>query len=242
MKRFLVGFLSGALIFGTVGAFAASYIANPAGFKVVVNGEEFTSDPPAMVINDRTYLPLRAIGDALGVPVAWNDALQQAEVGIISEQEPSQENLTWMQKSPYIDFIDQFVSSIEYSGFYYVGNDSYDLFNMPASENGMKGKPICIAGYVSDVLLDETVISIIVQSCEDTNKQWLVGITTTDYFDYETCYERLMNKVVVAGGSYRGYSYNRLLPALTMDRIYVYLDGDFEVYFVESFIRPEFLN
>lgn len=80
-KHFITGFLTGALLFGTVGTFAVSYVAEQAPFKVLVNGKEFTSDPPAMVINDRTYLPLRAIGDALGVPVNWNEELRQAEVG-----------------------------------------------------------------------------------------------------------------------------------------------------------------
>lgn len=80
MKKFISGIIVGVIISSTV-AFAASYVANPAGFKVLVNGKEFTSDPPAMVINDRTYLPLRAIGDALGVPVNWNEELGQAEVG-----------------------------------------------------------------------------------------------------------------------------------------------------------------
>lgn len=81
MKRFIIGFVIGAMIFGTIGAFAASYVAEPATFKVLVNGEEFVSDPPALVVEGRTYLPLRAIGDALGVPVEWNVELGQAEVG-----------------------------------------------------------------------------------------------------------------------------------------------------------------
>lgn len=84
MKRFISGFILGAMIFATIGAVAVTYVATPAGFKVMVNGKEFTSDPPAMVINDFTYLPLRAMGNALGVPVEWNAELQQAEVGIIS--------------------------------------------------------------------------------------------------------------------------------------------------------------
>lgn len=84
MKKFISGFVLGSMIFATIGAVAVSYVATPAGFKVMVNGKEFTSDPPAMVINDRTYLPLRAMGDALGVPVEWNAEKQQAEVGVIS--------------------------------------------------------------------------------------------------------------------------------------------------------------
>lgn len=89
MKKFVCGFLAGALIFGSIASFAASYVAETAGFKVMVNGKEFTSDPPALVVEGRTYLPLRAIGDALGVPVGWNEELAQAEVGTAPLEETS---------------------------------------------------------------------------------------------------------------------------------------------------------
>ncbi len=80
MKKFIIGFLIGAMIFGAVG-YAVTYVAQPATFKVMVNGKEFVSDPPALVVEGRTYLPLRAMGDALGVPVEWNAELNRAEVG-----------------------------------------------------------------------------------------------------------------------------------------------------------------
>ena len=119
MKRFICGFLIGAMLFGAIGTFAASYVANPVSFKVLVNGEEFTSDPPPVEINGRTYLPLRAIGDALGVPVNWNQELFQAEVGIVSNvsSNTSSSNYIsykekpwcpdfgrWVGKTPYADF------------------------------------------------------------------------------------------------------------------------------------------
>lgn len=81
MKKFIMGFVIGAIICSMIGAFAVSYVANPVDFKVLVNGKEFVSDPPALEVNGRTYLPLRAMGDALGVPVNWNEELRQAEVG-----------------------------------------------------------------------------------------------------------------------------------------------------------------
>ena len=80
MKKFISGAMTGAILAGSI-AFAASYVAEPASFKVLVNGKEFVSDPPALVVEGRTYLPLRAMGDALGVPVNWNAELRQAEVG-----------------------------------------------------------------------------------------------------------------------------------------------------------------
>lgn len=91
MKRFLSGFLAGVVLATTLGAIAAvTYTAEPAAFKVLVNGKEFVSDPPALVVEGRTYLPLRAMGDALGVPVNWNEALRQAEVGTTSTTTTSQ--------------------------------------------------------------------------------------------------------------------------------------------------------
>lgn len=80
MKKFISGALTGAILTSAI-AFAASYTADPASFKVFVNGKEFNSDPPALVVEGRTYLPLRAIGDALSVPVEWNSELNRAEVG-----------------------------------------------------------------------------------------------------------------------------------------------------------------
>lgn len=92
MRKFICGFIVGAIIFSLVGVYAATtYVANPLSYKVVVNGEEFTSDPPPVEIEGRTYLPLRAMGDALGVPVNWNETLGQAEVGYsIDIAEPNQ--------------------------------------------------------------------------------------------------------------------------------------------------------
>ena len=87
MKRFVCGFILGALLFGGLSTFAVSYIAESAEFKVLVNGNEFVSDPPALVVDGRTYLPLRAMGETLGVPVRWNEELRQVEVGSTPESE-----------------------------------------------------------------------------------------------------------------------------------------------------------
>ena len=84
MKKFITGTCAGIALASTI-ALAASYMAEDASFKVFVNGEEFTSSK-AVVIDGRTYLPLRAIGDALGVPVNWNDESKQVEVGTNSNR------------------------------------------------------------------------------------------------------------------------------------------------------------
>ncbi len=113
MKRFLSGFLSGAIIFGAATGFAVSYIANPVDFKVMVNGKEFVSNPPALEVDGRTYLPLRAMGDALGVPVNWNEELRQAEVGV---QAPVAEEKEYSRNNPApINTIQTYTQNNEYA-------------------------------------------------------------------------------------------------------------------------------
>ncbi len=108
MKRFILGFITGALIFSMLGVAAVTYVANPADFKVLVNGKEFISDPPALVVEGRTYLPLRAMGDALDVPVEWNEELRQAEVGERSyyASETTSQYKKYAESEDVIDFGD----------------------------------------------------------------------------------------------------------------------------------------
>ncbi len=46
--------------------------------KVFVNGNQLTFDQPPVLMNDRTLVPLRAIFEALGAMVTWNDESQTA--------------------------------------------------------------------------------------------------------------------------------------------------------------------
>ncbi|MBE7039704.1 MAG: copper amine oxidase N-terminal domain-containing protein [Ruminococcaceae bacterium] len=76
-------------------AFSASYKAVVPTFNVLVGGERFYSEPPVIVIDGRTYLPLRALGDCLGVHVEWNDEAGQVEVDTTKEvlqKEPAAKN------------------------------------------------------------------------------------------------------------------------------------------------------
>lgn len=49
--------------------------------RVVVNGRVVTGDVPAVNLNGRTMVPLRAIAEALGVQVQWDDANKTAIIG-----------------------------------------------------------------------------------------------------------------------------------------------------------------
>ncbi len=48
--------------------------------RVRVNGNLITMDQPPILYQDRTLIPLRAIGEALGCEVTWDDATQTANL------------------------------------------------------------------------------------------------------------------------------------------------------------------
>lgn len=95
MKKLLCGFLIGIITSFCIGVYANNVLkATPATFDILVNGEKFIdTEKPAVAIEGSTYLPLRAMGKALNVPVEWNAELKRVEVGkkktvtsIITEQ------------------------------------------------------------------------------------------------------------------------------------------------------------
>lgn len=90
MKKYISGFILGVLTTVGITVFAEevkSFIAEKATFDVYVAGEKFESDKPAVVIDGSTYLPLRATGEALGVPVEWNAEKRRVEVGDVKENQ-----------------------------------------------------------------------------------------------------------------------------------------------------------
>lgn len=90
MKKLFSSLVISGILATSVCTYAetTSWKADKATFKVMVRGEEFISENPAIVVEGRTYLPLRAMGNALDVNVEWNAELKQAEVAM-SEKEPA---------------------------------------------------------------------------------------------------------------------------------------------------------
>lgn len=82
MKRLVVAVLVVALLGGTSVAFASAR-GTYKGLQVVgvvVNGQELKPDVPAVVMDDRTLLPVRAVAEALGAEVEWDEATYTAKV------------------------------------------------------------------------------------------------------------------------------------------------------------------
>lgn len=80
-KDFFKGFILGALIFNTVSFATVGYTALKSTFPIIINGETWESEKPAVVIDGSTYLPLKAIGEVLNVKVNWNSELSRVEIG-----------------------------------------------------------------------------------------------------------------------------------------------------------------
>lgn len=81
MKKFIAGMLIGLLIASGAIFAGNSYTAQTATVKLFVNGQYFQPNPGAMTINGTTYLPLRAVGEALKVKVDFVKAKNQVEIG-----------------------------------------------------------------------------------------------------------------------------------------------------------------
>ncbi len=90
MKKIISGLIIGGILGSCLFASAetTSWLAQKATFKVMVRGEEFVPENPPIVVEGRTYLPLRSLGEALGVDVFWNAELKQAEVGMSNNPVP----------------------------------------------------------------------------------------------------------------------------------------------------------
>lgn len=69
-KKTITAFLLGILL--SVSVFALAFADQP--IKLIVNGKEVPSDVPPQVINGRTLVPARALAEALGATVAWDEA------------------------------------------------------------------------------------------------------------------------------------------------------------------------
>jgi hypothetical protein len=83
MKKFVLGFVVGLITSMVVGVFAANsdiFTAQRATFDIYVADEKFQPENPALVVEGRTYLPLRATGEALGIEVIWNGDLRRVEI------------------------------------------------------------------------------------------------------------------------------------------------------------------
>jgi hypothetical protein len=97
---FTVGFIVAALLFGAAATAFASVgtyplMASFASIRIFVDGKQV--DPrdaggasvEPFIINGTTYLPVRAVAEALGMEVSWDNAAKSVYIGTAPEPEPT---------------------------------------------------------------------------------------------------------------------------------------------------------
>jgi hypothetical protein len=88
MKKFIIGFIIGALLTLGSSVFAEQvkqYILTEASYPIFVNGFEYSDkELPILNYNGNTYIPLSKIGDITGLNYRWNDTLKRVEISTAS--------------------------------------------------------------------------------------------------------------------------------------------------------------
>jgi len=92
VKGFIAGFLLCLLLSATVvwAATGGTMIEVFPGVNVVVNGvpQDFPADMQPFISGGRTFLPLRGVSDALGLPVDWDGSTRTVYIGNIPGGQP----------------------------------------------------------------------------------------------------------------------------------------------------------
>lgn len=83
LQGFIAGILSGIVVTGTIGVFAyTDYIEVVYNnIKIVVDGKEIRPNSEPFISNGTTYLPVRAVSEALGKEVLWDGTSNIVYIG-----------------------------------------------------------------------------------------------------------------------------------------------------------------
>ena len=76
MKKFIKNIVSRICVIAMLMTMAVLPAQADDNIKVLLNGQEIAFDVPPQIINDRTMVPMRAISEALGYEVEWNQSEQ----------------------------------------------------------------------------------------------------------------------------------------------------------------------
>jgi len=74
-RKIVAIFIFLGLLLGMVGGQASASVTPTV--KIIINGREIASDCEPVIINDRTYVPLRVVSENLGAQVTWKEDTKQ---------------------------------------------------------------------------------------------------------------------------------------------------------------------
>lgn len=66
-------------------SFAGGIVYAERNIKVVIDGNTISTDVAPFIRNGRTFVPLRAVAEGLGMPVKWDDATSTVYIGKVPE-------------------------------------------------------------------------------------------------------------------------------------------------------------
>ena len=93
-KKAVVLGLVGAMALGTCTVSAANGTKNISAtfrnIKIVVDGKELSTSAEPFIYNGTTYLPIRAVGEAVGKEVTWNGGTNTVYLGEVPESAQQQ--------------------------------------------------------------------------------------------------------------------------------------------------------
>ena len=89
-KKAVVFCLLGAMALGTCTVSAANGTKNISAtfrnIKIVVDGKEVSTSAEPFIYNGTTYLPIRAVGEAVGKEVTWNAGTNTVYLGEVPRE------------------------------------------------------------------------------------------------------------------------------------------------------------
>jgi hypothetical protein len=121
MKRFVLGFIIGAVLFSVLPIKAAieEFICYKADYRVIINGEEYTHpDLPILNYQGNTYVPFRSALEQAGLIIDWDTQSREARVTL-----PEGGDYT-LDKSILPDATQDGMTGITYNDKFYVDVDS----------------------------------------------------------------------------------------------------------------------
>lgn len=81
MRKYRNILLTIIIIASSITAYGATYTLTSASYPVNLNGQKLAVEP--LNYNGTTYLPLRSISEAVGVPIAWDSTKKSVEISTV---------------------------------------------------------------------------------------------------------------------------------------------------------------
>ena len=176
-RRFIAGFVCGALLFGITGVFAGQYIATENTYPIKLNGNDVSLE--GYQINDYTYFKLRDIGDKVGFNVDFqNDTIliNTKEANKVADTNPSPTN------QPASSLIYETINGIEYisaknAAIFFDETKIYPEWALGTTAYDAHPRPWCYLGHYSmgdlglDLIEEYEIESVVINNIQYISRE-----------------------------------------------------------------------